>query len=243
MSTFSRFLHRVLATGRRAVPILFSRRALAVAILFWLPVGVFIGLADEVGEGDTLPFDRAILELIHIHISSPQLDPYVVALTNLGGVVGATTIIAGAALLLLGRGYRRSAAFVVAGAGGASLMNSILKGVFARDRPSLFERIVLENSYSFPSGHSMTSSALAFTAIVLAWRTRYRLPVLLAATLYFVGIAFTRLYLGVHYPTDVLAGWCISAAWVAAVYWALRVGKRKVPPSVARADEKVQSAS
>ena len=243
MEILSPFFKRVTTTARRAMPILLSRRALLIAALFWIPVGAFLGLADEVKEGDTLPFDRGVLEWIHAHIYSQGLNPYVVSLTTIGGVLGTTVIVAGGLVLLLARGYRRSAAFVLAVVGGTELVNSILKAIFIRDRPSLFDRIVLENSFSFPSGHAMMSSALAFTVIVLAWRTRFRWPVTVVAVLYFLGVSFTRLYLGVHYPTDVIAGWCVSAAWVATMYYALQMDRRRVAPSLKRDDQSQHAAA
>lgn len=221
------YLHRIITVGRRALPLLLSRRALIAAVAFWVPVIVFVGLADEVGDGDTLHYDQAVLQFINANIATPELDPFVVALSNIGGLLGVATITTGVVLLLLARGYRRWAAYVTAVIGGTAVVNSLLKLLFARDRPSLFDTIVTETSYSFPSGHAMMSAAMAFTAIVLAWHTRYRLPVTIAAVVYFLAVSFTRLYLGVHYPTDLIAGWCIAAAWVVVMYFALRMNRRK----------------
>lgn len=226
MTAAHSFLDSVITTGRRALPILLSRRAITIGLLFWIPIITFIGVADNVLEGDTLTFDRAVLHYINNSFSNSKLDPYIVAYTNLGGLISITAIVTGVVLLLLGRGYRRSASFVLTVVGGTAVMNVLLKALFARDRPSLFESIILENSFSFPSGHAMMSSALAFAAILLAWRTKYRWPVTIAAILFFVSISFTRLYLGVHYPTDLLAGWCISGAWVVAAYYMLRMHLR-----------------
>lgn len=207
----------------RMAPILFTRRALLAAASFWVPVVAFVGLAENVLEGDTLRYDRAVLTFINQNLSAEWLTPFMVAFTEVGGVIGVTVITAGAVLLLLARDYRRNAAFVLAVVGGTAAMNVVLKLLFARDRPSLFETVVSETSYSFPSGHAMMSAAMAFTAIVLAWHSRYRPAVIIAAVVYFVTMSFTRLYLGVHYPTDVIAGWCISAAWVAVMYVTLRM--------------------
>lgn len=229
MPNSRQLLLRIISGVKRVVSLLSRRRVLIVGSLFWLPIIIFVGLANEVGEGDTLAFDRAILQSINAAIYDPALDPYVVALTDVGGTVGAVAMTSGAALLLLARGYRRSAAYAIAVIGGANVMNGLLKALFARDRPSLFETAVFETSYAFPSGHAMLSSAMAFTAIVLAWQTRWRLPVVIAATVYFLTVSFTRLYLGVHYPTDIIGGWCIAAAWSTAMYYALRLHKHPTP--------------
>ena len=108
---------------------------------------------------------------------------------------------------------------MLVGVGGAVLLNMLVKGFFARQRPDLWERLVTETSYSFPSGHSMASAALALSVVLITWNTRFRWWVVAAASLYVVTIGFTRLYLGVHYPTDVLAGWSLGAAWVLFVAW------------------------
>ena len=93
----------------------------------------------------------------------------------------------------------------------------MLKAIFIRPRPEEWTRIVEETNYSFPSGHAMSSAALAFALIVVTWRTRWRWPVVVVMALYTMMIGLTRLYLGVHYPTDIIGGWFVSAAWVAIV--------------------------
>src|SRR5690606_17364220 len=70
-----------------------------------------------------------------------------------------------------------------------------------------------ETSFSFPSGHAMQSMALATALLVLAWNTRWRWPVLLAGAAFTGIVGLSRVYLGVHFPSDVLAGWCASLAW------------------------------
>ena len=94
-------------------------------------------------------------------------------------------------------------------------------------RSDLWERLITETSYSFPSGHAMLSSMLAFAVIAIAWRTRYRLIATIAALLFMVLVSFSRLYLGVHYPTDIVAGWLVSVSWLLVVLavingWAYR---------------------
>lgn len=191
---------------------------------FLVPVFLFVQLADEVQEQETLTFDVAVLEAIN-NYSSTFLDVLTVVLTQLGGVIGVTVIGIGLALLLWGRRKRRGAVILVIGVGGAALLNLLLKAFFQRDRPDLWERLVVEHSYSFPSGHAMASGALALSLIVIFWRTRWRWPIVSFAALYMVIIGLTRLYLGVHYPTDILAGWMVSAAWVATVAIVLGFGR------------------
>lgn len=185
-------------------------------VLYVLPVVLFVALVDEVLENDTLPYDDAILQFVH-GFHAPWLDPIVVAITNIGGPVGATLLTGVIALAFLAYRQRRKFLIVVAGVGGATLLNILLKALFQRDRPQLWERIVTENSFSFPSGHAMASSALALSLIAIFWPTRWRWWAIAASVGYMVIIGSTRLYLGVHYPTDIIAGWLVSATWVALV--------------------------
>jgi undecaprenyl-diphosphatase len=127
-------------------------------------------------------------------------------------------VLAGGLTVILWLKRRRYAALALAaGVGGAAAMNLVLKYLFERTRPDLWTRLVHETSFSFPSGHAMASSALAFSLIVIFWRTRWRWWIIAAGVLYMVTIGFTRLYLGVHYPTDIIGGWVVSMGWVAIV--------------------------
>lgn len=185
-------------------------------VLYVLPVVLFVKLADEVLEHDTLDFDVAVLEAVR-SLAQPWLDPIIVALTNIGGVVG-TVVIAGLfTLWLLGHWRRTDFVLLLSGLGGAVVINALLKLLFQRDRPMLWERIVTENTYSFPSGHAMASMALALCVIIILWPTKWRWLVTALGALYVVTIGFTRMYLGVHYPTDIVAGWLVSIVWVTLV--------------------------
>jgi membrane-associated phospholipid phosphatase len=183
---------------------------------FLLPVYGFVELADEVRDKETLVFDEAVLRSVNEY-SSPFFDALVIGLTELGGPIGVTVLTVGAVVLLWNRKHRKMAGLLAVGVSGGVLLNLFLKSIFQRDRPQLWERIVTENSYSFPSGHAMASSAFAASVVVAFWPTKYRWFVLVGAVLYMLVIALTRLYLGVHYPTDILAGWLVSIAWVALV--------------------------
>jgi membrane-associated phospholipid phosphatase len=176
----------------------------------------FVALADEVHEGDTLAFDQAVLQAIHAR-SSDFWNSFFLVATEFGGVIGVAAIaIAFTAWFLFKKHYKR-ALVIILGVGGAALLNLFLKFIFERPRPDLWEQLIIETSFSFPSGHAMASAALACCVIVLFWNTRWRLLATSLAVLYVVLIGFSRLYLGVHYPTDVIAGWLVSGAWVAII--------------------------
>ena len=206
MSVFATTISRVLGW-----------RTAAAFVLYTVPIIVLVNLAEEVRERETLPFDEATLKTINNH-ASPTLDTLMVCVTQLGSALAVIVMMVGIVSLLVKRRLYRSAAILLAGVGGAAALNLILKALFQRDRPQLWDRIVTENSYSFPSGHAMASSAFYFSLVVIAWPTRWRWWVIIGGALYTVLIGFSRLYLGVHYPTDVVAGWLVSFLWVGLVY-------------------------
>lgn len=196
-------------------PMVSHHLAAAFGIFFVAVIG-FSVIAYQVRGGLTLPFDRAILWWIHDNVPA-QISNSVIAVTDIGGPVG-TVVLAGGLMVILWLKRRRYAALALAaGVGGAAAMNLVLKYLFERTRPDLWTRLVHETSFSFPSGHAMASSALAFSLIVIFWRTRWRCWIIAAGVLYMVTIGFTRLYLGVHYPTDIIGGWVVSMGWVAIV--------------------------
>lgn len=186
---------------------------LVALIVFWVPVIIFAQLADEVIEKEPIEGDIAILNFIH-GFASPMLDAIFLVITNLGGAIAMIIISACIIGYFLYKKHWQSAAVILFGVGGAAGANLILKLLFQRDRPSLWTSMVVEHSYSFPSGHAMASSAFAVTMIVLSWRTRYRWWVVAAAGLFTLLVGVSRMYFGVHYPTDILAGWCVGSAWV-----------------------------
>lgn len=176
----------------------------------------FIQVADEITEGETKWFDEATLTYIN-SFSSAFWDTFFVLITQLGGVIGVIAITAGMLSLLTYRKKYKSALIIGAAVGGAAILNLVLKYVFERARPDLWEQLVVETSYSFPSGHAMISSALGIAIIIVFWKTRYRIAASIISISYILLVGFSRLYLGVHYPTDILAGWLVSGAWLVIV--------------------------
>ena len=191
-------------------------RLLIALGLFMVCVVVFAKLAWDVRERETLSFDTSLLTAIHT-LSTPWLDTVARTATQFGGslfVPIVTLVITG--WLWLKR-YRNHALLIFVGVGGASVLSLALKAFFARTRPELWQHLVHETSFSFPSGHELASAALAASIVAALWFTRWRTVAIVVGALYVASIGFTRLYLGVHYPTDILAGWLVAVAWVAAV--------------------------
>ena len=186
--------------------------------LFAVAIVTFAKLANDVREQDTLGIDRWSLLQIHSHFGSKLLDTIIPATTDIGGTMGIlvlTGLFVGACVYK--RRFNR-ALFVFIAVGGTVVLNLILKSMFARLRPELWDRLIIENGFSFPSGHAMATSALALAIVIALWGTRWRIAAIITGVLYVFYVGYTRLYLGVHYPTDVLGAWMISFAWVALVY-------------------------
>jgi len=113
---------------------------------------------------------------------------------------------------------RPQALFWTFSVAGAAVLDLIMKLIFNRLRPELWPRLVQESDASFPSGHSMYSMAFVVAIILMLWPTPYRPLALVLGVLFTLAVGLSRLYLGVHYPTDVLAGWLSGLAWVLGLY-------------------------
>lgn len=203
------------------------QRLLIFGAIFWILVATFEEIADAVLENEPLPGDRATLQWIR-HFTSPELTDVMIATTNTGGFVAVFIFTAVASLLLWLYHHRTKAVVLSITIAALAFMNLLLKLLFARPRPELWPNLVETSTYAFPSGHAMLSSALAFTLIALLWNTRWRWAILVIGIIYVLAVGFSRLYLGVHYPTDVIAGWCISGAWVILVLAILRGRKLQI---------------
>lgn len=194
----------------------FSIELAAIFVIFALCVVSFAKIANEVVERESIRFDLTILHWVH-SFASPVLDRIVPIITDIGGPIGGVLLAGIVTVLFWLKGKKREAYVLAFSSAGAAILNVLLKATFMRARPDEWTRLVTENSYSFPSGHAMASTALGFALVAVLWRTKYRWAAVIGATIYVLLIGFTRLYLGVHYPTDILAGWLVSAAWTSLV--------------------------
>lgn len=190
--------------------------------------------ASEVIEGDTLAFDRAVLLLLRqssdaaMPLGPPWLRQAMVDVTALGSVAVLTIITVLAAGYLVATKKPTLAAFMVGAVTGGALISTLLKITYARTRPDIVAHLVGTDSASFPSGHAMNSAVTYLTLAVLLARAeksvavrRYLISMAIALTLL---IGFSRLYLGVHWPTDVAAGWIVGGFWAAGCsLWAKRL--------------------
>lgn len=198
----------------------------AAGLKFLLPLLLFVSLARDVVMFGAVGYDRSIMMWLHGH-ESPGLTTTMSAATELGGLVVVPIIAVAWAGLLWWRGRRRDAALLAAAVIGSTLINSVLKAVFQRDRPNFWEHLVVESSYSFPSGHAMASMSLAAALVVIAWSSRWRWPAIVLGAVYVLVVGVSRMYLGVHFPSDILAGWCVAVLWLTVVVVVLDGASRR----------------
>lgn len=186
--------------------------ALAVSALL-----LFAWVASEVEEGETQHFDEAVLRWIHAH-GTPWLDLAALEVTSLGATaeVGLVVLIASAFLWVTR--HRFSVLLLWTAVLGTAVLNLVLKAAFDRPRPHVFPWLVPHvGQSSFPSGHAMTSTVTYLTVAFLIARLEpsaalRRMTIGVAVLVVFL-VGLSRLYLGVHYPSDVLAGWVAGVAW------------------------------
>lgn len=198
-------------------------RSLALLAALFGAIWLFVELAEEMAEGETHALDRALL----LALRSPAdpadplgpawLDTVMRDITALGGltVLGFVTLAVSGLLWFLSR--PRSAGILLLAIIGGQIFSHLSKAIFDRPRPDLVPHGTLVTSASFPSGHSMMAAVVWLTLAAMVTRGQpgravrvYITALAIAVTL---AVGFSRVWLGVHWPTDVLAGWAAGAAW------------------------------
>lgn len=175
---------------------------------------LFAELADDVRERENIVFDRPVLAWLDRHRTGTLTD--VAFFLN---VVGSVYLLGPVSLViaaLLWRISRRAAVFLTLSVAGALGLNLAAKVLVGRLRPDLFDRLSIAPGYSFPSGHTMVSTAFFLALFLVSKRflPRYAWLVGTASVLLSLSVGISRSYLQVHFPSDVLAGWLLAAAWV-----------------------------
>jgi undecaprenyl-diphosphatase len=220
-----------------------KREILGLALLALAAGGVltFLGLADEIRENEPLAFDRRLLLALRTGDKHEPIGPRWVEImfTDITSL-GSTTVLALVTLAVVGYllfARKTGAAWMMLGAvAGGTLLNNLMKLVFERPRPDLVAHIVETQTTSFPSGHAMISAITYLTIGAIMARVQehraVRIYIVAMAVITTVLVGVSRVYLGVHWPSDVLAGWCAGASW-AMMCWlvALYLQRRHALPA------------
>jgi len=219
-----------------------SERALELTLLASLSGSVlalvlFAWLAQVMVAGGSSRFDLQVRLWAH-QFASPAMTSAMRLLSTVGSGVVLTGFSIVLVLIFIGLEWRRAGALLATAMGGAVVLDLTLKDLFPRPRPEPFFDLAAPHSYSFPSGHALASfcffGVLAGLIMARVSARLARVIIWLAAALLVAAIGFSRVYLGVHYPTDVLAGYAAAAVWVSAVvavdrYRRRRNGAPKIP--------------
>src|ERR671921_2620897 len=201
---------------------------LTVVATAWLAAGLAFSafviwalteLADVVVEGESRAFDRAMLLWIHTTFPS-WLDGPMRIVTALGYYWFVLLLLVVAVSLFYQSGWRLSAILLLVSTAGSAVLTTVLKSVFERARPEVFDSGYHASFYSFPSGHATVAVGFyGMLTLVFAYRLRgtARWTLAVSGILVVLLIGFSRLYLGVHYPTDVVAGYLAALLWLVCV--------------------------
>lgn len=200
-------------------------------------LGFAIVLVHDVARGRALKFDSTLLLALRqpghldVPIGPPWLQQSAIDLSALGGFTLLWLLGGAATGFMLYVNRRAEAAWLTASIAGASLLNTALKLYLHRPRPDLVPHLARVSNASFPSGHAMISAAIYLTigAMLAETQARASARAYLMGFAAFLAIAIgcSRVYLGVHWPSDVLAGWCFGSLWALIVFVANRMMRRK----------------
>ncbi|MBW4510331.1 MAG: phosphatase PAP2 family protein [Scytonematopsis contorta HA4267-MV1] len=185
---------------------------LGICLLILFIVGK---LAEEVLEKEAFTFDKTFLLWLH-QFANPTFDNLMLFVTQLGDPT-IVTIVAGTTLAILWwQRYRLEAMVFVLTCLGGFILNTGLKLFFSKTRPQLWKQLIVETSFSFPSGHAIGSMVLyGFVAYLLAtFYPKFSQIIYTLAVILIVAIGVSRLYLGVHWPTDIIAGYGVGFLWL-----------------------------
>ncbi len=209
-----------------------SRRVETVTLVVIMVIAgalwAFIALAAEMLEGDLHAFDETVLLALRTPgdptnpIGGAQVEVAMRDITALGGITVLTLISLSVLTFLVLRRQGASALFLTVAIIGGQLLSHLTKFGFSRPRPDLVPHGVEVATASFPSGHSMMAAVTYLTLAVMLSRTqsllRIRAFFIVVAAILTILVGVSRVYLGVHWPSDVLAGWTLGAAWALGVW-------------------------
>jgi undecaprenyl-diphosphatase len=213
------------------LPVLLTIRAaglLLAALSLWL----FAAIAYGILATESFTFDKEILLALR-ELHGPVLDIVMLSFTYIGEPAVLLVVCLCLGIWLLYRGQRSEATILLIAAVGAIGLNNLLKIAFGRARPMLWERVIDVGQYSFPSGHAMISLVIfGIIGYLLASKfAQWRGWIISLTLVLVIGIGLSRLYLGVHWPTDILAGYAAGLVWLVTCIFSRQVWQdRRLAP-------------
>ena len=208
-------MQRLRALSKQPPPLSLALRWLGGLGLVLALVAIFTDLAEDVWFREGFAWDAPLILALH-RLGRPWLDTLMRIVTQTGEG-GAIALVLAVAAWFLWRRQALNAATIVICFAGAAALNTVLKLLLARPRPALFPPLVIESSFSFPSGHVTAAVAVYGLLAVFLWRQRHRAWAILCGAWVCV-VAVSRIYLGVHYPSDVLGSLTFAALWLLVVF-------------------------
>ncbi|MCF6410370.1 phosphatase PAP2 family protein [Pseudalkalibacillus salsuginis] len=199
---------------------------LAALAFIW----VFAGLSNELLENELQGFDTFISNVIY-NLQTPWMTNFMIFMTHAGDTYTYVVLVSILLIFLLRKQLKWEAFILLIAVLGAWGLNTVLKGLFQRERPEL-EHLVEVGGYSFPSGHAMVSiAAYGIMGYLLVQYLRRKgkqyWPVVLVVSLWIFLIGLSRIYLYVHYPSDVIAGYSAGGVWLLSCIYALTILNRR----------------
>lgn len=212
---------------------------LLALITIFLPLQIFVIIAAQIWQHQTgfswdIPLLLAVHKISYQMVHNLQFDSHLDLIAIILAKIGSPKTLVPAAILIalkltLNQKWRLASYLLITAIGSATL-NFAIKIFFHRPRPHLWESTYnlhhhYQHSFSFPSGHAMASMTFVILMIIMTSNNFWRITRLILAILFVPTIAWTRLYLGVHYPSDIIAGWLLAIAWCASVYLIIKPNK------------------
>lgn len=191
---------------------------LTLAACVFLPLAAVAAIFPSVAAGQTLAFEEPLMMWVHNHIGT-WFAPIATVMHYVGKTSLAVPLLTLLAAWLALKGRRDYAVFIVLATLLPTLIMLAIKVTIARPRPELWPRLIDESNFSFPSGHSTFGAALATIAVLIWLHSPHRAKILWAGVCFALLMGFSRIYLGVHYPTDVLVGWVNGTLTTLALYF------------------------
>jgi undecaprenyl-diphosphatase len=195
---------------------------LSLTAIFGMAVPLLIFALFAIAVSHTtggIAWDEPILLAIHGTVQ-PRLDGLATLLTELGVYWGVFPAIIAVAVALMATQQWQALTYLLITSSGSILLNRIFKLLIHRSRPHLWESdYSVTAGFAFPSGHAMSSATFVIILVILSWKTRWRWWILTIGSGFVLGVGWSRLYLGVHYPSDIVAGWMLAIAWALITDW------------------------